>query len=152
MVFLQALAIALMAYALLQQQARVAPVASAEPPNPSTTQTDAPALSGGFSQEPVSEARLREIVAQELKRVIGALAVADKETAAVEASQHIEPDTRDATLVADEIQYHISVGTITQGDMESLQERIARLDPIRRKEMLRTLVKAMNDGRLDGRM
>jgi len=69
------------------------------------------------------------------------------------ATDHVgETDSdQSAILAVDEsIEYHISIGSISVQEMGNLQAEIARLDTSNRKAMLKKLVQAMNDGRLDG--
>ena len=55
-------------------------------------------------------------------------------------------------LVAQQLDYHTSVGSISDTDMQKLQGEIAKLDEAGRKEMLGKLVRALNSGGLDGRL
>ena len=54
--------------------------------------------------------------------------------------------------VAQQLEYHASVGSISNADMQKLQGEIARLDEASRTEMLRELTRALNSGQLEGRL
>ena len=55
-------------------------------------------------------------------------------------------------LVAQQLNYHTSVGSISDTDMLMLQGEIAKLDEAGRKEMLSGLTRALNSGQLEGRL
>ena len=100
------------------------------------------------------EHRLRIIVREELAAQLGALseASAQKDSATVldpedEAKFQIQRE-----LVAQQLNYHTSVGRISAKDMQMLQMEIAKLDEAGRREMLGELTRAMNSGELEGRL
>jgi len=100
------------------------------------------------------EDRLRVIVREELAAQLGALSVAgaQKDSAAV-----LEPEDEakfqiQRELVAQQLNYHTSVGRISATDMQMLQMEIAKLDEAGRREMLGELTRAMNSGELEGRL
>jgi len=51
-----------------------------------------------------------------------------------------------------ELKTYISAGTASEGEMASIQRKIAKLPPSEQGEMLGRLIGAMNDGRLDARL
>ncbi len=116
---------------------------------------DATQNSGVISNQ-LTEARLRRILTEEINAGLSGVAQSHL-SASPEATIGV-PERRDQLeqfeqleQVAGEIEYHISVGSISRTDMESLQAKIATLDPAERKRMLNKLVSAMNAGLIDGR-
>ncbi len=101
-----------------------------------------------------NEDRLRQIIREELAALpaggIGAVKQAEAEavlsTAAIAERQY----QRDQ--VAQQLNYHTSVGSISDLDMQKLQGEIAKLDAAARREMLRELTRALNSGELEGRL
>jgi hypothetical protein len=55
-------------------------------------------------------------------------------------------------LVVQQLDYHTSVGSISNADMQKLQGDIAKIDEAGRREMLGKLTRAMNSGELEGRL
>ena len=54
--------------------------------------------------------------------------------------------------VEEQLNYFTGVGRISDAEMQRLQSEIARLDPASRREMLMELNRALNSGRLEGRL
>jgi len=142
----QTLAILLLTWTLLTRVREPAPV-SAKPTMAGTAVT-APVVRPVPADCPDAE-QLRAIIAEELQ------AHADGEAGAAEAAPRSHappPDPAQLARVEEEIDRHIQAGAISQVDMMRLQASIARLDPAGRKRMLSKLIKAMNTGRLEGRL
>jgi hypothetical protein len=98
------------------------------------------------------ERQLRRIVREELAAQLDLLAMPDPDAAEyldplVEAEQEFQRER-----VEQEIAHHISVGKISDVDMQNLQAAIASLDKDGQKEMLSLLVRALNTGELEGRL
>ncbi len=54
--------------------------------------------------------------------------------------------------VAQQIEYYRSVGQISDAEMVSLQSEIAELDSSGRKQMMSSLIKALNAGEIKGKL
>jgi len=148
----QTVAIGLLTYALLDISQKFGSINAAsmalEAAENSAT-ADATQNSGVISNQ-LTEARLRRILTEEINAGLSGVAQTHL-PASPEATIGV-PERRDQLeQVAGEIEYHISVGSISTADMESLQVKIATLDPAERKRMLNKLVSAMNAGLIDGR-
>lgn len=102
----------------------------------------------------LSEDQLREIVASELSRQIGALQPVHSRQYESADAPGLSPaeSQRQLERVAERIEYHTSVGAISPGDMLALQSEISKLDPAGRKQMLSELVQRMNSGQLEGQL
>jgi hypothetical protein len=100
------------------------------------------------------ENRLREIIREELALQLSGLSVtADDSEASMVASTYTGAEYQyRRESVAQSIDYYVSAGRITEGEMADLQQQIAGLNPDDRREMLGQLVRAMNNGALDGRL
>ena len=96
------------------------------------------------------EDRLRAIIREEL----AALPLPASQADNANAYRSVNPAEIEyqREQVAQQLEYHISVGTISEVDMARLQMEIATLDEAGRREMLGALTRAMNSGRLDGRL
>jgi hypothetical protein len=100
------------------------------------------------------ENRLREIIREELAlQLSGLSATADADEASAVESVYTgaEYEYRRES-VAQSIDYYVSAGRITEVEMADLQQQIAGLNPDDRREMLGQLVRALNNGALDGRL
>ena len=100
------------------------------------------------------ENRLRKIVREELAAQLGALSEVSTQE---DSATVLEPEDEvkyqyQRELVAQQLNYHTSVGRISDMDMQMLQMEIAKLDEAGRREMLGRLTRAMNSGELDGRL
>ena len=101
-----------------------------------------------------NEDRLRQIIRDELSAQLDGIFATDKQSDAVIAAEL--PDSAEnqyqRDLVVEQLQYHTSVGSISEADMSRLQMEIAKLDDSGRKEMLQMLTQALNSGDLEGRL
>lgn len=100
------------------------------------------------------EDRLREIIREEF-----AIALEDVRTVAgntnASPAQPLQsgPDyERSRKDVAQSVDYYVSVGRITEREMSRLQQDIAKLNPADRRAMMGAIVRAMNNGRLEGQL
>ena len=101
-----------------------------------------------------NEDRLRQIIREELHAEL------DREFEPLMQSELAsEPDSGDRAefeyrkeQVSQRLAHHASVGSISDADMQKLQIDIAKLDDAGRTEMLRELSRAINSGRLEGRL
>ena len=101
-----------------------------------------------------NEDRLRQIIREELGTRLDGQPGPNKQMAPVIAPSspdHAEIEYQ-KELVSQQLEYYASVGSISDTDMQNLQSDIAKLDEASRKEMLRVLVRALNSGRLEGRL
>ena len=96
----------------------------------------------------------RKIIREELAAQLGALSEsgAQKQSAAVLELEDETAFQYQRELVAQQLEYHTSVGSISDMDMQKLQGQIAKLDKASRTQMLRKLTRALNSGRLEGRL
>ena len=149
----QTLAVAVLAYALIDVSGKLESLsAGAVAPQPAVPTADSGAAQdSGVPAGYLTEAQLRRIVAEEIKAVIGGN-TGNAVPAGTETDVRTAEKSDQARRVEEEIEYHISVGSISAADMEALQSRIATLDPAGRKRMLNKLVSAMNAGLIDGRL
>lgn len=116
---------------------------------------DAPSTDGHASAVYYpDENQLRKIVREELAAQLGTLseANAQNDSAAVLEPVDEAKYQYQRELVAQQLNYHTSVGRISDTDMQKLQMEIAKLDEAGRREMLGKLTRAMNSGELDGRL
>lgn len=112
--------------------------------NPSPTSTEVRPLA--------DERLLRRIVREELAAQLTLLAQPDPQPAeqpdpAVQAELQLQRE-----LVEQEIEHYISVGRISDVEMQTLQADIGRLDAEGQREMLSRLVRAINAGEIEGRL
>ena len=98
--------------------------------------------------------QLRQIIREELGAQLDGRSGPDEETDAFMASNTSDPSAYQyqREQVAQQLEYHTSVGSISDTDMQKLQGDIAKLDAAGRTEMLRRLTRALNTGGLDGRL
>ena len=98
--------------------------------------------------------QLRQIIREELAAQLDGRPGPDAETDAFMASNTSDPSEYQyqRELVAQQLEYHTSVGSISDTDMQKLQGEIAKLDAAGRTEMLGRLIRALNSGGLDGRL
>jgi hypothetical protein len=98
--------------------------------------------------------QLRQIIREELAAQLDGRPGPDEKVDAVivsNAADHSEIQYQ-RELVAQQLEYHTSVGSISDADMQKLQGDIAMLDAAGRTEMLGKLTRALNTGGLDGRL
>lgn len=117
---------------------------------PSSAQQPAAVAVRGYTDED----RLRYIIREEL-----ALALEDVRAVAGNANaSSAQPLQSGADYerrrkdVAQSVDYYVSVGRITAPEMSRLQQDIAQLNPADRRAMMSAIVRAMNNGRLDGQL
>jgi len=103
---------------------------------------------------PLDEALLRQVVREELAAQLAVTAApgATRVAVAPAAPRDPEKDRRQRERVEQQIEHYRSVGNISDAQMIELQNDIALLDPISRREMLSKLTRAMNADEIDGRM
>jgi hypothetical protein len=102
----------------------------------------------------LDDKQLRQIIREELAAQLDGSSGTDEKTDASTASNvtdHSEIQYQ-RELVAQQLEYHTSVGSISDTDMQMLQGEIAKLDAAGRKEMLGKLTRALNTGGLEGRL
>ena len=102
----------------------------------------------------VNEDRLRQIIREELAaQPDGGIGPA-KQVDAVFASDSTDKaeNQYQREQVAQQLNYHTSVGSISNAEMQKLQGEITKLDEASRTEMLRELIRALNSGQLEGRL
>ena len=100
------------------------------------------------------ENQLRQIIREELGAQLDGRSGPDEETDSFKesnTSDHPEYQYQ-RELVAEQLEFHTSVGSISDTDMQRLQGDIAKLDAAGQKEMLGRLTRALNAGQLDGRL
>ena len=102
----------------------------------------------------LSEAAIRTIIREELAAQLGQLPAGGT---AVNPGPPISNETPEEYAarrdrVADTIDYYTRVGRISEQEMGRLQVEIARLQEGDRQQMMMELVRAMNEGSLDGRL
>ena len=101
-----------------------------------------------------TEDRLRQIVREELAAQLaqqtGPAAPGDPVSAAGPRDP-VEIE-RQREQVFQQLEYYTSVGRISDMEMQKLQIEIAKLEAAGRNEALRELVRAINSGRLEGRL
>lgn len=149
----QLLAIALLAEALIGISGDLKSIrAGVFAPQTEKRAADATATQvGGTAAENLTEAELRQIIADEIDAGLSGITGKVLPTSA-EVSVGTAEQSDKTQRVAEAIDYHISVGSISTAEMDALQAKIAALDPVARKRMLNELVSAMNAGLIDGRL
>jgi hypothetical protein len=98
-----------------------------------------------------SENRLREIIGEELASQLDGIAFAGAADESKKVREQGPAYEQRRQSVAQSVDYYVSIGAIGQQDMWRLQQEIAHLNPDDRKVMMSKLVRAMNNGKLDGR-
>ncbi len=110
----------------------------------------------GSNATPValSEAAIRTIIREELAAQLGQLPAGGTAVNPGPQSSNETPAQYAARRdrVADTIDYYTRVGRISEQEMGRLQVEIARLQEGDRQQMMMELVRAMNEGSLDGRL
>ncbi len=102
----------------------------------------------------LSEAAIRSIIREELAAQLGHSASTGPVTRADPAIANETPAEYAARRdnVAESIDYYSRIGSISEQEMSRLQIEIARLREGDRQQLMMELVRAMNDGSLDGRL
>lgn len=103
---------------------------------------------------PVTADVFRAIVREELAVQQRAMVACEDDVRSGPASRPLpDPDApRRLESVRQQLDYHISMGRISDSEMAALQQQIASLDEAGRIEMLRALTRALNSGSLEGRL
>ena len=101
-----------------------------------------------------NEDRLRQIIREELGAQQESRSESDAPTESAIASDSRDPAEMEyqRARVAQQLETYVSVGSISDADMQKLQMDIAKLDAAGRTEMLRKLSRAFNSGNLEGRL
>jgi len=101
-----------------------------------------------------NEDRLRQIIREELVAHFGVQpGQASQTDLSVAPSKADRADIEhQRELVTQQLEYYSSVGRISDSEMQKLQKDIAKLDATGRTEALRELSRAINSGRLEGRL
>ena len=109
-----------------------------------------------------AEDRMRRIVREELAAQLDRITAGggepgdtgdgNMETRAPVGTPNSDADPYASDAVSRRIDYYVSVGTISDVEMQQLQTEIAKLGEADRRRMLGKLVNALNSGRLDGRL
>ena len=101
-----------------------------------------------------NEERLRQIIREELRAELDRESAPDRKADPVIVASSVDPAEMEQKreLVAQQLEYHLTVGSISDIEMQQLQLDIARLDPAGRMEMLSKLSRAFNSGSLAGRL
>ena len=115
---------------------------------------DPPADRNATAIHYVDENQLRQIIREELRAQLDGRSGSAKQMDAVIASDSTDTaeNQYQRELVAQQLLYHTSVGSISNVDMQKLQGEIAKLDAASQKEMLGKLTRALNSGELEGRL
>ena len=101
-----------------------------------------------------SEDRLRQIIREELTAHVENPSPPGSQATQPKAPASVDPVEMEARReqISQQLEYYTSVGSISDAEMQQLQIDIARLDAKGRTEMLRELTRALNSGRLEGRL
>ena len=157
---LQILAIAFLLVRVMSMDESIRSMAGAGQVQPAERETAAVSIESRVADsneaaDLLTAEQVRKIVREELRAEIGALVT----NGATGVDPAPAPDPYDEVeyqqqyeLVDQELEFFISQGTISDTDMATLQQEIAKLDPEGREEMLRRIVRALNSGELDGRL
>ncbi len=102
----------------------------------------------------LDENQLRQIIREELSAHLDSQPGPgnQEESATALSSTDTAEYQRRRELVAEQLVYFSSVGSISDTDMQKLQGEIAKLDEASQKEMLGKLTRALNSGELEGRL
>lgn len=102
----------------------------------------------------INEDRLRQIIREELVAHVENGSLPESQVSRSVASATVDPLKMEARReqISQQLEYYVSVGRISDAEMQKLQIDIAKLDADGRTEMLRELTRALNSGRLEGRL
>ena len=97
---------------------------------------------------------MRAIIREELTRAQSQVGAPVGAPPAVTSSRPRDPaaDQQRREAVAQQIEVYRATGTITDTQMQQLQADIAQLDDASRKQMMSTLMRALNSGDIKGRL
>lgn len=101
-----------------------------------------------------SDARIRQIIQEALRAELSHLSLTDRQvdSTVVPSAASVAEMTERREQLFEQLDYFTSVGRISDVEMQKLQLDISKLDSAGRTEALRRLARAMNSGRLDGRL
>ena len=126
------------------------------------TQTDGgPEVAGAplSVQSPdADEARLRQIIREELRYLTAAIreeaqeSAQQGETAALAPVEDAQAGLYQREFVDQQIEYYRSLGAISDSEMAALEVEIAKLNSSDRQPMLSKLIRAMNAGEIHGKL
>ena len=102
----------------------------------------------------VPEERIRQIIQEELRAELKHLSRSDQPPVTAISASSLDAAELEYQRdhVSQQIDYYSSVGIISDLEMQQLQMEIAKLDATNRNEVLSQLIRALNSGRLDGRL
>lgn len=102
----------------------------------------------------LDENQLRKIIREELRAQLEALPESNQYIDATVASNSINENEMEdrREQVFRQLEYYSSVGSISDLEMQQLQADVAKLDAASQKEALSQLTRAINSGRLNGRL
>lgn len=129
---------------------------TAEPPAEANRRPlAAPVAQPSYASSSIDEAALRRIVREEVRAGMGDGSFARSGAASADpppdAQRELEQDFR-REAVEQSLNYYSETGVINEIEMAELQREIARLRPEDRRAMLGRLVRALNEGVIDGRL
>lgn len=102
---------------------------------------------------PVDEARLRQIIREEIQALAGSESAPGTISApALEPPRDRLADRTQRDYVEQQLAYLTSVGEATRSDLIYLEMEIAKLSPADRREMLNRLARAVNAGQIKGQL
>jgi hypothetical protein len=114
-----------------------------------TTKSPTVAASGGLGAEDLRQVVREEIAVLLQDKASQAAYVADNAPHAAISSAEV---SNQKAAVARDIDLYMTQGRIDEVEMVELQEKIGRLPPAERHEMLSRLTKALNSGKLKGQL
>lgn len=131
--------------------------ASATPQPSAFTKQAGPAANTDNSADvrsSIDEDRLRQIIREELIVQFENHALSQPQASRSAAAAPLDPAemAERREQLSQQLQYYVSVGRISDAEMQRLQIDIAKLDAKGRTEMLSELTRALNSGRLEGQL
>ena len=102
----------------------------------------------------ISEDRLRQIIREELVDQFENQSLSQPQPSRFAEPAPVDPVEMEARReqISQQLEYYVSVGRISDAEMQKLQIDMAKLDAKGRTEMLRELTRALNSGRLEGQL
>lgn len=102
----------------------------------------------------IDEARLRAIVASEIRSAMNRFSVSQAAEAEAEPASEVSPAEYQARLdhATAQFEYYLERGEISPTEMARLQADIMGLDPESREQMIRLLARAVRSGDLEGEL
>ena len=104
------------------------------------------------------DARLRQIIREELRDLTAAIreeaqeSAQPEETAALAPVEDAQAGLYQREFVDQQIEYYRSLGAISDSEMAALENEIAKLNSSDRQRMLSKLIRAMNAGEIHGKL